>query len=504
MKKSTLTNERAASCGIILLFTLFLFIMRNGYFGLAKTRFITFCAVAVTAAALCAVSRMAHRDKMRPAYSKGARLSGAALAAMTVCAAASAILSEYGRSALTGEDGRYRGLITYLAVAAVFFAIKRNYKLRFAEIAVFMASGSVICGFAFAQFLGFDPFGLLSQIELPERNMFISFTGNVNVFASFVCLFAPVSMYVFCKSDGKGRRLTGLAASCLGFFGLFSANSDSGWLGMAAAFAVLGFISLGERKSAVRFYAILASFFVAAAVFGRTVGSMQSARTPTLITSAVTNPRVSLTAAAVSAVLILVAAVVKKDGFFSGIKAAHGALVICAALSLVFAFVYFSFINTSAELGRHRDYLRFSSQWGTDRGYVWRCVIEDFKAQPILRKLFGVGCDCAAPELLSRFGESFANDLGYYFDNAHNEYLQYLLTLGISGLAFYLIFLISSVSVGFAMAEKDALFGAPALAVTAYAVQAAVNTDQIITTPLVFVLCGMMCCASAAGKPPKS
>ena len=504
MKKPTLTNERFASGGIIILFTLFLFIMRNGYFGLAKTRFITFCAVAVTTAVLCAVARLSQRNKVRSACPKGARLSGAALAAMTVSAAASAVLSEYGRSALTGGDGRYRGLITYLAIAAVFFAIKRNYRLRFAEIAVFMASGSVLCGFAFVQFLGFDPFGLLSQIELPERNMFISFTGNVNVFASFVCLFAPAAMYVFCKSDGRGRRLTGFAASCLGFLGLFSANSDSGWLGMAAAFAVLGCISLGERKSAVRFYALTALFFVAAAVFAGAVGSMQNARTPTFITATVTNPRVSLTAAAVCAVMLLISAIIHKDGFFRGLRAAYSALAICAAVSLVFAFVYFSFINTSAELGRFRDYLRFGSGWGTDRGYVWRCVIEDFKAQPVIRKLFGVGCDCAAPELLSRFGDSFANDLGYYFDNAHNEYLQYLLTVGLSGLAFYLIFLISSVSVGFARAEKDALFGAPALAVTAYAVQAAVNTDQIITTPLVFVLCAMVCCASTAGKPLKS
>ena len=42
-------------------------------------------------------------------------------------------------------------------------------------------------------------------------------------------------------------------------------------------------------------------------------------------------------------------------------------------------------------LGRLDDVLIFNDDWGTYRGIAWRITAETWLAQPLWRKLFGVG-----------------------------------------------------------------------------------------------------------------
>ena len=70
-------------------------------------------------------------------------------------------------------------------------------------------------------------------------------------------------------------------------------------------------------------------------------------------------------------------------------------------------------------------------------------------------------------------------------DNAHNEYLQYLVTHGLLGLASYLLFVISAVRRGFR--EGGRFQKAAALGAVCYLVQAFFNLLQALTTPMFFV-----------------
>jgi uncharacterized membrane protein (GlpM family) len=79
------------------------------------------------------------------------------------------------------------------------------------------------------------------------------------------------------------------------------------------------------------------------------------------------------------------------------------------------------------------------------------------------------------------------------YDSAHNEYLQYFITMGPISLISYLIFLCSSM-VCLIRTSKNIKYATPILfAVLCYSVQAFVNISVPIVSPIVFVLlaCGL-------------
>jgi O-antigen ligase len=80
------------------------------------------------------------------------------------------------------------------------------------------------------------------------------------------------------------------------------------------------------------------------------------------------------------------------------------------------------------------------------------------------------------------------NKYGEYFDSAHNEYIQYLLTIGPIGLGSYLVFLISSArSLMKKVNAVPSLYGV-ALALICYGFQASVNINLPAVTPTLWLL----------------
>ena len=86
-------------------------------------------------------------------------------------------------------------------------------------------------------------------------------------------------------------------------------------------------------------------------------------------------------------------------------------------------------------------------------------------------------------EMVRRYGE--------FFDSAHNEYLQYLVTVGLAGLAAYLALLATSVCKMIRSAGKHPYVMAIAFAIICYAAQAAVNISVPIVTPVMLMLLAM-------------
>ena len=86
------------------------------------------------------------------------------------------------------------------------------------------------------------------------------------------------------------------------------------------------------------------------------------------------------------------------------------------------------------------------------------------------------------------------------FDNAHNEYLQFLLTIGPIGLAAYLAFLISSCRNMMKRLAANPYIAGCLIAVLCYAFQAIVNLNLPIATPMMWLLLSV---GMAAARNPK-
>ena len=135
----------------------------------------------------------------------------------------------------------------------------------------------------------------------------------------------------------------------------------------------------------------------------------------------------------------------------------------------------------------YKNILIFNDQWGTYRGMNWRMAMSYWNNDATLfAKIFGYGPDTYYIITMDRFFDFlYQNDYGY-FDSVHNEYLEYMLTVGIAGLIAYLAFLYTSAKS--MLCSKECGAKMIAVGVIAYAVQAIVNIAIAIISPVLMVL----------------
>ena len=174
------------------------------------------------------------------------------------------------------------------------------------------------------------------------------------------------------------------------------------------------------------------------------------------------------------------------------------AVVVAAA-----AFVFFD-ANVAGNADKYdaiRSYVVFDDKWGTERGYVWRRSFEIYNERySLLQKLFGFGPDLFIIPMRYYYDGQTMGNMAVLYDSAHNEYIHYLLTLGIAGLASYLTFFISAI-VGLCRRLKDRPDVAAVMFVAAaYAVQAVVNINLPITMPIILNFIAMGLCREKSGQ----
>ena len=91
------------------------------------------------------------------------------------------------------------------------------------------------------------------------------------------------------------------------------------------------------------------------------------------------------------------------------------------------------------------------------------------------------------PEMVEQYSE--------IFDSVHNEYLQYLITIGPFGLLSYMAIHITAIMSVIKKKLNNPLTIGTLLAVLCYAAQATVNINQPIATPIMWTLLAV-CVAS--------
>ena len=179
-----------------------------------------------------------------------------------------------------------------------------------------------------------------------------------------------------------------------------------------------------------------------------------------------------------------------------------GALFGLAALSGLGIFLWFSVIDKETELGEMEKLLRMNDAWGTHRGIMWLRSFDIFAAANPWQKLFGTGPDTFYFAFEPYFGQlqEYGNSST---DAAHNEYINYLITIGIAGLGSYLAFVGGALVRGFRSAKNNPAVLCCAAAVVAYLAQATVNIALPISTPL-FIVFVSLCEAFARNAATKN
>lgn len=165
-----------------------------------------------------------------------------------------------------------------------------------------------------------------------------------------------------------------------------------------------------------------------------------------------------------------------------------GFLVICACM-ICFLIYDANVAGNAGRYGELGNYLVFHDGWGTNRGYIWRKSVELFQEFPLRQKLFGYGSETFGILTTENFlVDMFNSAQGQVFDNAHNEYLQYLVTIGVLGLVTYVTFLISAMWRMAVRRNENAYSAGCLFAVLCYCAQALVNLNLPITAPIMWLM----------------
>ena len=157
--------------------------------------------------------------------------------------------------------------------------------------------------------------------------------------------------------------------------------------------------------------------------------------------------------------------------------------------------------------GRLSDisYFNWNAEWGNGRGRIWRFSAKLFSEADIWHKLFGVGPDCFHSYVAAHYSEEERLFWGQkQLSNAHNEWFTMLINAGIFGTAAYAGIFLASVRTALRRARESITAAGIAAACVSYMCYNFFCYQQVLCTPIIFLLMGIGAYIDREGSLPLS
>lgn len=511
------------SAFLLILVTVFPLVYHNSYYDILETKYCWYygLVVAMLAVILALAIIMLVVDQIEYQGKHATRLlarlqprnwrstfcmADAAVLVFWLVLVISTLQSEYIFESFWGNEGRYSGLFLLTLYVAVYFVISRFWTVKGWIPEAFLASGLVVCYIGITDYFQLDVLHFRSgmhALQPQQSTIFTSTMGNINTYTAYVALTMGVAAAMFTTAKKTGRAVWYYICMVIAFFAIVMGCSDNAYLALGALFAFLPLALFRSRMGIRRYLLMLTTFstviqcidFINQTFSDRVIG-LDSLFQVLVNFSGLMYVVVALWLA------YLVVVIVGRNKREAADET--GAVPICIWAGLLLAgglltcfILYDANIAGGADkYGALGNYLVFNDNWGTNRGYIWRKSVEIFRDFPVFHKLFGYGPDTFGILATDNFHKEMVNATGQVFDSAHNEYLQYLVTIGALGLAFYVVFLVSAGwRMAVNMAKNECVIGC-LFAVLCYGFQAIVNLNLPIATPMMWLLLsiGMAAC----------
>lgn len=402
------------------------------------------------------------------------------------------------QTAFWGVDTWYMGLVAQLLFVGIYFGISRGYQeikyLRVLAAAVGVLVGSIVILQRFGIDVGYFYRGFDEDVKLD----FVTTLGQVTWSSSYISILLIAGMGIYYLSERKREKIFWGSCIGIGFATEMLLNSDSGIIAVFAALMVMLWLAVGSRKRLLALVEMGMMALAAAAAVGileRIFGERMIPIDAVYLKVAQSGIIYVLLAAAALFYLM-----VRKDWIHGDVK--RGTIRIIRAVYMLFvclgivgAAVLFILHGKGYYSGSPTEnYFRFTIWWGNSRGFIWRTGAAVFADFSIWRKLFGCGPDCFTPYSYQLMGDAI-NEFWHnqIVPNVHNEWFNGVINYGIVGGAAYLgIFLSAAYRLmKSALEESDAVTFGIGLAAAGYIAHNVLCYQQIIGTPLIFILMGI-------------
>lgn len=408
----------------------------------------------------------------------------------------STLQSEYFYESFWGNEGRYTGLFLLTLYVVSYFVISRFWQMKRWILDIFLLTGLIICYIGITDYFQMDILNFRTMMVPEESAIFTSTLGNINTYTAYLALMLGVAAAMFATAKRTVWIVCYYICMVVGFFAIIMGCSDNAYLALGALFGFLPFILFKSRTGIKRYMLMVATFGTVIQcidLINQTYADVVIGLDSLFRILADFSGLIYVVAALW---LIYIAVVVidkknQKESDEAGVMPVRiwsGFLLVCV---LIICFMMFDAnIGGNGEryggLGR---YLLFNDSWGTNRGYIWRKSIEIYRNFPLIHKLIGFGPETFGILTIRDFlGDMLNSTQGQVFDNAHNEYLQYLITIGALGLISYVVFLVAAMWKMVKARKKNVYAAGCLFAVLCYSAQALVNLNLPITAPIMWMM----------------
>lgn len=412
-----------------------------------------------------------------------------------IVAVISTITSDYVYESFWGNEGRLTGLFLTSLYILSFFCVSRFWKFDKIYIDMILIAGLLVSLFGITDYFKLDILGFNATLQPNQKAVFTSTIGNINTYTAYVGIIVAIATVLYTTCKGTKRLIFYYLCMIISFFAIIMGVSDNAYLSLAALFVFLPLYLFNKKKGIRRYLIVLATFFSVV----QCIDWINSFLVDYVlgIDSAF---NIVIEFKYLHFIVILLWAIIALWYFIdyktrTGVEV-YGNVLRYAWLGMI-GFILFGILyviydcNVAGNIERYRNvsnYLMFNDEWGTHRGYIWRNAVEGYLNFPVWKKIFGFGPETFGILLLQK---TTNNSYHQIYDNAHNEYLQTLITVGIAGLTTYLIFIISYIKRCFCYKKKSPYVIAVSFGVICYSVQAVVNLNVPIVFPVFWLLLGM-------------
>lgn len=435
-------------------------------------------------------------------------------------ALSTAFAGRFIMEAITGDKGRYSGLLLISIYVILYFIVSRMFSFGKVYFTVFLAVSIPVCLFGYTDYFNMDILGFKEKISPEQWPIFTSTIGNINTYTAVLAFYVAIAGTLFIttpfKSDnGRGESIGKIVfyyvIMLMNFIALAMGTSDNGYLTLAAFFGLVPFVAFRTMEGVRRFILTIFTYLLGIKIIqlinisyaGKVLGIsglydfISDFKYLDLI----------IVALAIVVIIMYVLEYRKKEKRRDNEALLRSLRYIwLAILVIIFAAIVFMGMKINSDVtaakekyGALADYFVFNDSWGTFRGYIWRAAVEEYMKFPLLHKIFGSGPDTFGLYIGLLRNEEMTSVTGQFFDATHNEYIQFLFTLGpIATIAYILALILPSVEALrtrlFYLRDNTMLpyLYACAIAVICYATQAVVNLNLPVVTPFLWIFLSIM------------
>lgn len=454
-------------------------VVTDGYFNITETKSGYFISISCLLVMLNLVFSFITHIRYKNDVQSKIKISELDLAMLffLLCYLMSAILSVYKRDVWIGENSRYQGALIVFLYVLVYFVISRNYNFSHTFLWCSLVAFSIVCIIGVLNCFDVSVFHFYKIMDQGYKKTYISTIGNINFYSSYICLIFPMVICGFCQTKKRISQIAYTVFLIIGSFGMMVTSSESFTLGFGASMLIIPLFMFNDIEKIKKYFSAVLIIIINSQIFkfiyNRTTNK-NIALSKTL--DCFVHPLVMIMLCIIS--LLLLYLLRKKNNSLRLYRNIYISLLLILFLFFIVCFI----LSNTIGIGRLDNIFKITSEWGTYRGGIWKQMLELYESFNMKEKLFGIG-----PEAIYNLAQPLEIHGKKTLDQAHNEYLQYLLTIGMLGILSYITLIITIVVMVLRKIKDNNLAVSLLASLIAYWAQASVNIAQPFTTPIMFV-----------------